>query len=132
MRRPILCAAALCLLLTACSGAADEASPTAAPSTPATSPATSPTASPQDSPPAAPNTAVERYCRGVDAFIAESEKALRQPARADTEKLQRMAAQLAEQAQALTSELIANPELTERVQQCTRRLNEFATAPAQG
>lgn len=135
MRRSTVAAATACLasLLAACSSpAAEVASPS--PTSEVPSPMVSATISPQDSPraTASPNSAVERYCRGVDAFIAESKKALRQPAKADTEELQQMAADLSQQAQALTSELIENPELTERVKECTRKLNEFNPERPQG
>lgn len=124
-------AAAALLALAACSSTTADpvasASPSASPSATMPNGTESPsvTASTSPSTSAAPNSAVERYCRGVDAFIAASRQALKDPTKADTEKLQQQASALAEQARGLLAELIANPELVSRVDECTQKLNRF-------
>lgn len=126
------------LLLAACSsgpgGSVSTTTPTAASpaATRSETASAATTASPRDSPSAPRSTAVERYCRSVDEFIAASRRALRNPTRADTEELQRMSAELAQQAQALTSELIADPSQVSRVQECTGKLAEFDPRADQG
>lgn len=132
MRRSTAAIIPLAVVLAACGGTGtDVASPDSTPSA-TTSPSPTASASPSGSPAtsAPANSAVERYCRGVDAFITESKRAVDNPVKADAEKLRQMSDDLSKQAQALTSELIANPELTERVTQCTQKLSRFTPSPA--
>lgn len=70
-------------------------------------------------------TAADRYCDGVDAFIAASQKALKDPLDADTRGLSDQARELQQQANALAGELIDDPDAISRVQGCTERLADF-------
>lgn len=70
-------------------------------------------------------SAADRYCDGVDEFIAASEKALKDPLDADTKALGDKAQELQEQANSLAGELIDDPDAITRVQGCTERLQEF-------
>lgn len=70
-------------------------------------------------------TAADEYCRSVDEFIAASQKALKNPLKADTKALTEQARELQEQATNLAGELIDNPDGITQVQACTKKLEEF-------
>lgn len=114
MRRMLLTLIVLLLSLTAC-GSPAEPSPVAS----------GMSSDPAAESPAADSSAADNYCRGVDEFIATSQKALKDPLDADTKEITAQARDLQAQATALAGELIDDPDGIAQVQACTEKLQEF-------
>lgn len=111
MRRLVLTLLVVPLALTACSSEAAAPAASAPPAAPSAS--------------ATGASAADSYCQGVDAFIAASRQALKDPLKADTQELTAQARELQAQATALAGELIDDPAGVTQVQQCTEKLQEF-------
>lgn len=105
----------LVLVVAGCSSTAGSGGSSAQPSEP----------QPASASAASGASAADRYCDGVDDFIAASEKALKDPLDADTKGLGDKAKDLQEQANSLAGELIDDPDAITQVQGCTERLQEF-------
>jgi hypothetical protein len=69
-------------------------------------------------------SAVDEYCQKVDEYAAEAKKLIDDPTSVDASALQAKAQELQDTASQLTQELINDPSLATKVQECTTRLQE--------
>lgn len=68
--------------------------------------------------------AVATYCEKVDEYAQQAKKMLQDPTSVNAKELQQAAQELQDTAAVLTQELIENPDLSQRVQECTTKLQE--------